>query len=86
MSSSKPLAVVEPNLYESRLDTFVFSKSLLTSLTYPWGFVPFTKADRGDPVDIKSNQGLEERPVALLNSARIVRWLYLFCKAVAQQC
>jgi inorganic pyrophosphatase len=48
--------------YEPRLDTFVFSKSPLTSLTYPWGFVPFTKADRGDPVDIKSNQGLEERP------------------------
>src|SRR6201981_1116446 len=40
--------------YDPKLKAFTLSKSLLTGLTYPpdWGFVPSTKADDGDPIDI----------------------------------
>jgi inorganic pyrophosphatase len=40
--------------YDPKLETFALSKSLLTGLTYPhdWGFVPSTKGDDGDPIDI----------------------------------
>jgi inorganic pyrophosphatase len=40
--------------YDPKLESFALSKSLLTGLTYPhdWGFVPSTKADDDDPLDI----------------------------------
>jgi inorganic pyrophosphatase len=40
--------------YDPQSRTFTLAKSLLIGLTYPydWGFVPSTKADDGDPLDI----------------------------------
>ena len=40
--------------HDPKLRAFTLTKSLLTGLTYPhdWGFVPSTKADDGDPIDI----------------------------------
>ena len=40
--------------YDPKLEVFALSKSLLTGLTYPhdWGFVPSTRSDDGDPLDI----------------------------------
>ena len=40
--------------FEPKLKVFTLSKPLLAGLTYPydWGFVPSTKADDGDPLDV----------------------------------
>ena len=40
--------------YDPKFRVFTLSKSLLTGLTYPydWGFIPSTKADDADPLDI----------------------------------
>jgi inorganic pyrophosphatase len=40
--------------YDPKLETFTLSKSLLAGLTYPhdWGFVPSTKGEDSDPLDI----------------------------------
>src|SRR3979490_1212139 len=40
--------------FDPNLDAFTLSKPLLAGLTYPydWGFIPSTKAEDGDPLDV----------------------------------
>ena len=59
--------------YDPKLETFILSKSLLTGLTYPhdWGFVPSTKADDGDPLDIMVIHDAATFPGAVL-TCRII--------------
>jgi inorganic pyrophosphatase len=40
--------------FDPKLKAFTLSKPLLAGLTYPydWGFVPSTRADDGDPLDV----------------------------------
>jgi inorganic pyrophosphatase len=40
--------------FDQKLKVFTLAKPLLAGLTYPydWGFIPSTKADDGDPLDV----------------------------------
>src|SRR5437764_12167095 len=40
--------------YDPELQAFTLSKALILGLTYPygWGFIPSTKGEDGDPVDV----------------------------------
>jgi inorganic pyrophosphatase len=59
--------------YDPKLRTFTLSKSLLAGLTYPydWGFLPRTKAEDGDPLD-----------VMVLHDAATFPGLVLTCKII----
>jgi len=40
--------------FDPKIKVFTLAKPLMTGLTYPydWGFIPSTKADDGDPLDV----------------------------------
>jgi inorganic pyrophosphatase len=40
--------------FEAKLRVFTLAKPLMTGLTYPydWGFIPSTRAEDGDPLDV----------------------------------
>src|ERR1700724_2708906 len=40
--------------FDTKLRVFTLAKPLLVGLTYPydWGFIPSTKAEDGDPLDV----------------------------------
>jgi inorganic pyrophosphatase len=59
--------------YDPELQIFTLSKSLLVGLTYPhdWGFVPSTKAEDGDPLDIMVVHDAATSP-GLVLSCRVI--------------
>jgi inorganic pyrophosphatase len=72
--------------YEPKLKTFTLSKSLLVGLTYPhdWGFVPSTKADDGDPLDIMVVHDAATFPGIVL-TCRIIGILQIKQKGIRQR-
>ena len=59
--------------FDPKLRVFTLAKPLLTGLTYPydWGFIPSTKADDGDPID-----------VLIIHEAATFPGLVLCCKPI----
>ena len=59
--------------YDPKLETFTLTKSLLVGLTYPhdWGFVPSTRAEDGDRLDVMVIHGAATFP-GLMLACRII--------------
>ena len=59
--------------YDPKLKTFTLSKSLLAGLSYPydWGFIPATRAEDDDPLD-----------VMVIHEAATFPGLVLICKII----
>jgi inorganic pyrophosphatase len=59
--------------YDPDLQVFTLSKALILGLTYPydWGFIPSTKGEDGDPID-----------VLILHDAATAPGLVLKCKII----
>jgi inorganic pyrophosphatase len=59
--------------YDPELQAFTLSKALILGLTYPydWGFIPSTKGEDGDPID-----------VLVLHDAATAPGLVLKCKII----
>ena len=63
--------------YDPKLKVFAFSRTLLLGLTYPydWGFIPSTRGEDGDPIDVMilheaataPGMVVTCRPIAILN-------------------
>jgi inorganic pyrophosphatase len=60
--------------FDPKLKVFTLSKPLLAGLTYPydWGFVPSTKAEDGDPLDV----------LIIIHDAATYPGLVLRCKPI----
>jgi inorganic pyrophosphatase len=67
--------------YDPKLGAFTLSKSLLKGLTYPhdWGFIPSTKADDGDPLDVMVIHDAATYP-GLVLSCRLIGILQIIQK------
>jgi inorganic pyrophosphatase len=59
--------------FDNKLDLFTLSKPLMAGLSYPydWGFIPSTKAQDGDPLD-----------VLIIHDAKTYPGVVLRCRAV----
>jgi inorganic pyrophosphatase len=54
--------------FDPKLKVFTLAKPLMAGLTYPydWGFIPSTKADDGDPLDVLIIHNSETYPGVVL--------------------
>jgi inorganic pyrophosphatase len=59
--------------FDQKLKVFTLAKPLLAGLTYPydWGFIPSTKAEDGDPLDVLIIHDAATYPGIVLRSAPI---------------
>src|SRR4051812_15286902 len=64
--------------YDPEAQVFLLSKTLIAGLSYPydWGFVPSTRADDGDPIDVMLLHDVTTYP-GIVVSANIVGVLEL---------
>ena len=61
--------------FDTKLRAFALAKPLLVGLTYPydWGFIPSTKAEDGDPLDVLMIHDAATYPGLVLRSA-LSKW------------
>jgi inorganic pyrophosphatase len=62
--------------FDPKLRVFTLAKPLLVGLTYPydWGFIPSTKAEDGDPLDVLIIHDAATYPVSFFSVNRSVFW------------
>ena len=55
--------------FDPKLKVFTLSKALILGLTYPydWGFIPSTKGEDGDPLDVLIMHDAATAPGMVLN-------------------
>jgi inorganic pyrophosphatase len=64
---------VKRAVFDPKFAVFTLAKPLLVGLIYPydWGFIPSTKADDGDPLDVMMNHDGATYPGVVLKSKPI---------------